>query len=47
MNLVYYACLSLTFIKFCVHPFFFPFGFDGGLWDLILLIPDHCLSIYS
>ena len=24
----------------------FPFGFEGGMWDLIVLIPDNCLSIY-
>ena len=24
---------------------FFPFGFQGGLWDLIALIPGNCLSI--
>ena len=24
----------------------FPFGFEGGMWDLIVLLPDHCLSIY-
>ena len=24
----------------------FPFGIEGGIWDLIVLIPDHCLSIY-
>ena len=24
----------------------FPFGFEGGMWDLIIVIPDHCLSIY-
>ena len=24
----------------------FPFGFEGGIWDLIVLILDHCLSIY-
>ena len=22
----------------------FSFGFDGGMWDLIVLVPDHCLS---
>ena len=22
----------------------FPFGFEGGIWDLIVLISDHCLS---
>ena len=24
----------------------FPSGFEGGVWHLIVLIPDHCLSIY-
>ena len=23
------------------------FGFEDGTWDLILFIPDHCLSFYS
>ena len=23
----------------------FPFGFEGGMLDLIVLIPDHCLSL--
>ena len=22
----------------------FPFGFGGGVWDLIVSVPDHCLS---
>ena len=22
----------------------FPFGFESGMWDLIVLVPDHCLS---
>ena len=22
------------------------FGIEGGMWDVIVLIPDHCLSIY-
>ena len=26
--------------------FSFPFGFEGGMRDLILSIPDHCPSIY-
>ena len=29
----------------CVCPSF-PFGIEGGMWDVIVLIPDHCLSIY-
>ena len=24
----------------------FPFGFEGGIWDLIVSVPDHCLSFY-
>ena len=24
----------------------FPFGFKGGMGDLVVLIPDHCLSVY-
>ena len=22
----------------------FPFAFEGGMWDLIILVPDHFLS---
>ena len=29
----------------CVCPSF-PFGIEGGMWGVIVLIPDHCLSIY-
>ena len=25
---------------------FFPFGIEGELWDLFVLISDHCLSVY-
>ena len=25
---------------------YFPFGFKGRIWDLILSVPDHCLSFY-
>ena len=24
----------------------FSFVFEGGVWDLIVLLPDHCLSCY-
>ena len=24
----------------------FPFGFEIRMWDLVVLIPDHCLSDY-
>ena len=25
---------------------YFPFGFEGRIWDLILSVPDHCLLVY-
>ena len=24
----------------------YPFGFEGRIWDLIISVPDHCLSFY-
>ena len=39
------TCLSWALVKFCVCPSF-PFSIEGGLWDVIVLIPVHCLSIY-
>ena len=49
------TCLGKLFILFTVRAFrkrlsickcSIPFGFEGGMWDLIVLIPDQCLSIY-
>ena len=39
------TCLSWALVKFCVCPSF-SFGIEGGTWDVIVLIPDHCLSIH-
>ena len=25
---------------------YFPFGFEGRMWDLIVSVPDHCLFVY-
>ena len=25
---------------------YFPFGFEGRMWDLIVSVPDDCLSFY-
>ena len=36
VNVYQFLCVCLSF----------PFGFEGGVWDLIVLIPDHCRSIY-
>ena len=32
----------------CGGPVFsyFPFGFEGRIWDLIVSVPDHCSSFY-
>ena len=44
-----FGLLCVSFVNvyqlLCVCPSF-PFGIEGGMWDLIVLIPDHCLSIY-
>ena len=38
------TCFSWALVNFYVCPF--PFGIEGAIWDVIVLIPDHCLSIY-
>ena len=39
------TCLLWALVKFCVCPSF-PFDIEGGKWDVIALIPDHCFSVY-
>ena len=44
------------FIRFTARAFrkllsvyvfsYFPFSFEGRIWDLIVSVPDHCLSFY-
>ena len=44
------------FIRFTARAFrellsvyvfsYFPLGFKGRIWDLIISVPDHCLSFY-
>ena len=45
------TCLGKLSIRFAVHVFHerlsrasfpFPFGFEGEIWDLIVLVPDRC-----
>ena len=48
--------LSGKDIRFTVRAFrkllsiyvfsYFSFGFEGRMWDLIVSVPDHCLSFY-
>ena len=35
----------VPFVNCCVFSYF-PFGFEGRMWDLIVSVPDHCLSFY-
>ena len=45
------------FIRFTARAFrklltlfvfsYFPFDFESRLWDLIVSVPDHCLSFFS
>ena len=36
-----------AFRKPSIYVFsYFPFGFEGRMWDLIVSVPDHCLSFY-
>ena len=45
------------FIRFTARAFrklmsvyvysYFPFGFERRIWDLIVSVPDNCLSLYS
>ena len=42
---VYCACLSWAFVKFCVCPL--TFGIEGRMWDVVVLIPDHCLFLFT
>ena len=39
------TCLTWALVKFYVC-LSFPFGIKGRMRDVIVLIPDHCLSIY-
>ena len=37
-----------AFRKLSIYVFsYFPFGFEGRIWDLTVSVPDHCLSFYS
>ena len=35
-------CCQFMLLEFS----YFPFGFEGRIWDLITSVPDHCLSFY-
>ena len=35
----------VPFVNCCKFSYF-PFGFEGRIWDLIVSVPDHCLPSY-
>ena len=39
------TCLGVPFVN-CRHFSYFPFGFEGMMWDLIVSVPDHFLYFY-
>ena len=41
-----FGLLCVAFVKVYQILCVYPFGIDGGMWDMIVLIPGQCLSIY-
>ena len=44
-----FGLLRVPFVNCCQFMYlviYFPFVFEGRSWDLIVLVPDHCLSFY-
>ena len=39
------CCFNCSAVLVVCVPF--PFGVWGRMWNLIVLVPDHCLFIYS
>ena len=37
-----FGLTRVPFVNCCC----FPFGFEGRMWDLIVSVPDYCLSFY-
>ena len=43
MYLLYHILYGLSEIKYIYN---ITSGFEIGMWDLFVLVPDHCLSFY-
>ena len=41
-----FGLLCVSFVNVYQSVCYFLFGFIGGMWNLIVITPDHCLSIY-
>ena len=49
VGLLCVSCLNVFSVCVCACVCVcasFPFGFEDGMLDLIVLIPDHCLPSY-
>ena len=37
----------VPFVNFKIYIFsYFPFGFEGRMWEMTVSVPDHCLPFY-
>ena len=43
-----FGLLRVPFLNCCQFLYLVVslFGFEGTMWDLIVIVPDHCLSFY-
>ena len=39
-----FGLLCVSFVNVYQFVCFFTFGFEDEMWDLIVFVPDHCLS---
>ena len=45
LTLTYFTARS-NLVPYAFVFSYVPFGFQGRIWDLIVSVPDHCLSFY-
>ena len=45
-NFILFAASAFRKLSSIYAFSYFPFGFEGRIWDLIVSVPDHCLSFY-
>ena len=43
---LYFGSAIMLVTYFVLLFSYFPSGFEGRIWDLIVSVPDHCLSFY-
>ena len=45
-SFVFFSARGFRKLLSCYVFSSFPFGFEGRIWDLIVSVPDRCLSCY-